>query len=211
MKTNREKVSYCIGLETGKNIRNQFKDLDLKLLLQGFQDAVDDKPAQLTKDEVSTILRALQEQIQAQERAYITEVSETNKEAGEKFLSDNKQKQGIVTLSSGLQYKVISTGDKNSQSPTMLDVVTCHYRGSFIDGKVFDSSYERGQPITIPISRVIPGWAEALKLMKVGDKWQLFVPHYLAYGEAGYGPIQPNSTLVFEMELLGINQNSEVE
>lgn len=204
MKTNREKVSYCIGLETGKNLKNQFKDLDMQLLTEGFMDALKDRTPPLSSEEIRGIMSALYEQIQRQQREYVMQVAENNKKQSETFLEHNKKNSDIVTLSSGLQYKVISSGD--GPSPTMLDAVTCHYRGTLLDGTVFDSTYEKGKPMTFPMNRVIPGWSEALKLMKVGDKWEIFIPPYLAYGDAGYGPqIQPNSTLIFEMELISIN------
>lgn len=205
MKTNREKVSYCIGLETGKNLKNQFKDLDMSLLVEGFQDALEDKTPPLQREEITSIMNSLYEQIQRQQREYVVKVAENNKHQSESFLLENKKNTGVVSLTSGLQYKVLSSG--KGPSPTMMDTVTCHYRGTLVDGTVFDSTYETGKPQTFPMNRVIPGWSEALKLMKVGDKWQVFIPPYLAYGEAGYGPqIQPNSTLVFEMELIAINE-----
>ncbi|HSX04044.1 MAG TPA: FKBP-type peptidyl-prolyl cis-trans isomerase [Rhabdochlamydiaceae bacterium] len=204
MKTNREKVSYCIGLETGKNLKNQFKDLDGTLLLEGFQDALQDRTPPLEREEIKNIMTALQQQVQKQQREFVMQVAQVNMKESETFLEENKKKEGVTTTLSGLQYKVISSGE--GPTPTMMDEVTCHYRGSFINGTVFDSTYEHGKPQTFPLGRVIPGWSEALKMMKVGDKWQLFIPPYLAYGETGYGPqIQPNMTLIFEMELLGIN------
>jgi FKBP-type peptidyl-prolyl cis-trans isomerase FklB len=203
METNREKVSYCIGLETGKNIIGQFKDLDIELLTKGFSDALHKRTPALERDEIHKIMTALSKQVQEQQREYVGELSEKNKADGEAFLNENKSKEGIVALSNGMQYKVLKQG--NGSSPTMHDVVTVHYRGSLIDGTVFDSSYEREEPTKFPVSRVIPGWSEALKMMKVGDKWQVFIPSYLAYGEQGYGPqIEPNSTLIFEMELLEV-------
>jgi FKBP-type peptidyl-prolyl cis-trans isomerase FklB len=204
MKTNREKVSYCIGLETAKNLKNQFKDLDSTLLVQGFEDALQERTPPIERDEIKNIMTALQQQVQRQQREFVMQIAQSNMKESESFLEENKSKPGVVTTHSGLQYKVIASG--NGPSPTMMDEVLCHYRGSFINGNVFDSTYEHGKPATLPLSRVIPGWSEALKMMKVGDRWQLFIPPYLAYGETGYGPqIQPNMLLIFEMELLGIN------
>jgi len=204
MKSNREKVSYCIGLEAGKNIKGQFKDIDDELLKKGFSDALSDKTPALERDEINKILQALQKQVQEQQRVFVEELATKNKEEGEKFLKKNKKEEGVKALPSGLQYKVLQAG--NGENPSMHDEVTVHYRGTLINGAVFDSTYERDQPQQFPVARVIPGWSEALKLMKVGDKWQLFIPSYLAYGETGYGPqIEPNSTLIFEMELLKIN------
>jgi len=204
MKTTKEKVSYCIGLETGRNLQRQFTDMDLELLMKGFQDALTGGEAKLGTEEVQSIMQALRQQIDQQQKQFFSKLSEQNRKEGETFLLENKQKEGVFTLNSGLQYKVVQPG--TGPKPSAADVVTVHYRGSFINGKIFDSSYERGKPHAFPVNRVIPGWSEALQLMRVGDKWQLFVPHYLAYGEAGFGnEIGPCTTLVFEMELLGIN------
>ena len=149
-------------------------------------------------------MTALSKQVQNQQRDYVSDLSEKNKVDGEAFMDENKSKEGIIALPNGLQYKVLQAG--SGPSPTLHDEVTVHYRGTLIDGTVFDSSYEREEPTKFPVSGVIRGWSEALKMMKVGDKWQLFVPSYLAYGEQGYGPqIEPNSTLIFEMELLEVN------
>lgn len=204
MESNREKVSYCIGLESGRNIKSQFKDVDKELLKKGFADALGDKTPPLEREEIQNILQALQEQIQQQQKAYIEHLAEKNKEEGQAFLEENREQEGVVTLPSGLQYRILKEG--TGVSPSMHDTVSVHYRGTLLDGTVFDSTYEKNKPQQFPVSRVIPGWSEALKKMKVGDKWEIFIPSYLAYGETGYGPqIQPNSTLLFEMELLKIN------
>lgn len=205
MNSNREKVSYCIGLETGKNICDQFKDIDLDLLIKGFTDAVTRRTPTLDHEEIKQILQALQAQIQQQQKEFILQISEKNQREGEAFLEKNKSQDGVVSLPSGLQYKILASG--SGSHPTIYDTVTVHYRGQSIDGAVFDSTYEHQKPAKFPLGRVIPGWSEALKMMKVGDKWQIFIPPYLAYGEAGYGPqIEPNMVLIFEMELLAINQ-----
>jgi FKBP-type peptidyl-prolyl cis-trans isomerase FklB len=204
MKSTREKVSYCIGLETGKNLKRQFSDMDVDLLQKGFQDGLADELPQLGQEEIQSIMQALKQQIEQQQRHHYAKVSENNRKEGETFLEENKQKEGVKVLRSGLQYKVLNGG--TGPKPNAGDIVSVHYRGSFINGSIFDSSYERGKPQVFPVSRVIPGWSEALQLMQVGDKWQIFVPHYLAYGEAGFGnEIGPCTTLVFEMELIGIN------
>ncbi len=204
METTKEKVSYCIGLETGKNLKQQFSDMDVSLLSQGIQDALSDTPPRLSTEEIRSILVALRNQIQSQQKQFVTKLSEQNKQEGEAFLSKNKSGEGIVALSNGLQYRVLKQGSGNK--PSLFDVVEVHYKGSFINGKVFDSSYDRGAPQALPVSRLIPGWSEALQLMQVGDKWQLYIPSYLAYGEQGFGPdIGPNCTLIFELELLSIN------
>lgn len=205
MKTTKEKVSYCIGLETGKNLRHQFADMDVEKLKEGLNDGLTDASAKLSQDEIRSILVALRNQMEAQQKQYIEQMAHENKKQGDQFLSLNKDKDGVITLNSGLQYKVIKAG--SGPKPSLFDNVTIHYKGSFIDGKVFDSSFDRGQPQNFAVNKLIAGWSEALQLMQVGDKWQLFVPSYLAYGEHGYGPeIGPNTCLIFEVELLGINQ-----
>ena len=204
MKSTREKVSYCLGLETGRNLQRQFNDMDVELLRKGFEDAIANNNPKLNQDEIQSIMQALRQQVETQQRQFYAKLSEQNREEGENYLENNKATEGVVTLKSGLQYKVLTPG--TGPKPTPADVVSVHYRGSFINGQIFDSSYERGKPQVFPLNRVIPGWSEALQLMHVGDKWQIVVPHYLAYGEAGFGnEIGPNTTLVFEMELLGIN------
>jgi FKBP-type peptidyl-prolyl cis-trans isomerase len=204
MNTPKEKASYCIGLETGKNLKEQFEDIDIDLLAAGFHDAISNSTPKLPAQEIQNVLTAVKHQIDAQQRQYIAKVAHENKLAGEEFLATNKAKPGVKVLPSGLQYKVVNAG--TGATPTLLDEVTIHYKGTFIDGRVFDSSYERGKPHVFPVNRVIPGWSEALQMMKVGDKWEVVIPSYLAYGEAGFAnQIGPNFTLVFEMELLGIN------
>lgn len=204
-KSNKEKASYCIGLEAGNSIRMQFDDIDLELLLNGFQDAIKQTKPKISKEEFQSIMNLLRQQVEQQQKAYISQMAVQNKKAGEEFLAKNKEQEGIHTLPSGLQYKILESGE--GPSPLLTDFVTVHYSGNFITGKVFDSSYEREKPHVFPVNRVIAGWAEALQLMKVGDKWQLFIPSYLAYGEAGFPPhIEPNTTLIFEMKLLGINE-----
>jgi FKBP-type peptidyl-prolyl cis-trans isomerase FklB len=204
MKSTKEKVSYCIGLETGRSLQKQFSDMDSDLLRKGFEDGLANALPKLSQEEVQSIMQALRQQIDQQQRAFIAKMSENNRKEGEDYLEKNKSEDGVVTLKSGLQYKVLQTG--TGAKPSITDVVSVHYRGSFINGQIFDSSYERGKPQVFPVNRVIPGWSEALQLMQVGDKWQIVVPHYLAYGEAGFGnEIPPSTTLVFEMELLDIN------
>jgi FKBP-type peptidyl-prolyl cis-trans isomerase FklB len=207
MNSTKEKVSYCIGLETGKRLKHQFGDMDLERLKQGFLDGSFNSPQALPQEEVQSILAHLQSQVEIQQKAQLAQLSDSNKKQSEMFLQSNKQQEGVVTLSSGLQYKILTSGPESGAHPSILDAVKIHYRGSFIDGRVFDSSFQRNQPATFPLNRVIPGWTEVLQLMRVGDKWQVFIPSYLAYGEAGFGPeIGPNTALIFEMELLAINE-----
>jgi FKBP-type peptidyl-prolyl cis-trans isomerase FklB len=204
-RSSKEKASYCLGLEAGNSLRMQFSDLDVNLILTGFEDAVKRNRPRVSEEEFHNVMTAIKEQVQNQQKAFISQLSQKNKKAQEAFLEDNKKKDGVITLSSGLQYKVLEEG--SGASPMLTDVVKCHYKGYFAEGQVFDSSYARNEPAFFPVDRVIAGWQEALQLMKVGSKWQIFVPSYLAYGEGGYAPhIEPNKLLVFEMELLGINE-----
>jgi FKBP-type peptidyl-prolyl cis-trans isomerase FklB len=206
MNSTKEKVSYCIGLETGKNLRQQFADIDMPLLLEGFEHGLGKANPKLSSQEIATVLTNLRMQMESQQKQYIAQLAEDNKKEGEGFLNLNKQKANVVSLPSGLQYTVISEG--SGEKPSLFDNVSVHYTGKFLDGTVFDSSYQRGEPTVFPVNRVIPGWSEALQLMKEGSKWQIFIPHYLAYGEHGFGrDIGPNTTLTFEMELLSINPN----
>ncbi|MDN3506441.1 MAG: FKBP-type peptidyl-prolyl cis-trans isomerase [Simkaniaceae bacterium] len=205
MESSKEKVSYCIGLETGRNLKGQFQELDKEKLLEGITHTLEGTAPTLEIEEIQKILTALQKQVQEQQKQFVEQISEKNKEDGIKFHQEHKAKAGVTTLPSGLQYEVIKSGT-GEVTPTIHDEVTVHYQGTLLDGKVFDSTYEKDEPQKFPVNRVIPGWSEALKLMKVGDKWKIAIPAYLAYGESGYGPqIQPNATLLFEMELLKIN------
>jgi FKBP-type peptidyl-prolyl cis-trans isomerase FklB len=204
MNTTKEKASYCIGLETGKNLKQQFVDIDHPSLIKGFQDAIANTAPQLKQEEIQSILTSLKQQIELQEREFIAHVAEQNKKISEKFLAENKTKENIITMPSGLQYRVLASG--NGPSPKSIDNVTIHFKGSTMEGHIFENTYEQGKPRSIPVNRVIAGWSEALQLMKVGDKWQLFIPSYLAYGEMGLnGQLGPNIALIFEMELIGIN------
>lgn len=208
MKSTKEKVSYCIGLETGRNLKHQFADMDTSCLLDGFQDALSAANPKLAQEEVQSIMVALRNQVETQQRQHFSRVAEENKKQSEAFFAENKNKEGVISLMSGLQYKILSSGPNSDVHPTPLDFVKIHYRGSFVDGRVFDSSYQRGQPHVFPLNRVIAGWTEILQKMSVGDKWQVFIPPYLAYGEMGFGQeIGPNTALIFEIELLSINEN----
>lgn len=208
MQTTKEKVSYVIGLETGRNLVQQFGEMDFERVLEGIQHGISDTEPRLPQEEIISIIEALKQQIQSKQKEFFTQVSEENKKRSEAFLLENKNKEGIVTLNSGLQYKVLESASKETPRPTALDHVKIHYRGSYIDGKVFDSSYQKGDPLIVGLNQVILGWSEVLQKMQVGDKWQVFIPSYLAYGERGFEPhIGPNVALIFEMELLGINEN----
>ena len=193
-----DSVSYSLGVNIGENIKTQFPDIDLKNFESAIKDVLDDskEPTVSGADAQKTI------------QAYFTKqqakASESIVEEGRKFLAENTKRENVITLESGLQYEVIKSGD--GTKPTLNDQVTTHYHGTLIDGTVFDSSVERGQPASFPVSGVIKGWTEALQLMNVGSKWRLFVPYDLAYGEKGAGPqIGPFTTLIFEVELISIN------
>ncbi len=201
-KNDKEKASYIIGVNIGHNLKQMPMQVDQDLFLKGFKDAISGAKLQLSDDEIRRVMTDLQKEMSAKQAEVMKTVGEKNKKEGEAFLAENKKKEGVKTLASGLQYKVIKEG--TGKSPKATDQVTTHYQGTFIDGIIFDSSYQRGEPATFPVNGVLPGWTEALQLMKVGSKWQLFVPAKLAYGERGQGPIGPNAVLIFTVELLAI-------
>jgi FKBP-type peptidyl-prolyl cis-trans isomerase FklB len=206
--TKKDKVSYAIGMNIGTNLHKQSVDVDPKILQQGLQDALAGGKTLLSEDEARATLTEFQNEMRQKQQEKMQQAGEANKKEGEAFLAANKTKESVVTLPSGLQYKIITAG--TGPKPTAGDSVVCNYRGTLIDGKEFDSSYKRGQPATFPVSGVIKGWTEALQLMPVGSKWQLFVPSELAYGDRGSGPdIGPNATLVFEVELLSIQSKEQ--
>ena len=200
--TEKDKQSYAIGLNIGKSLHRDGVDVEPKVFLQGLQDALAGGKVLLTDDEMKTVMTDLQKDLQQKQAEKRQALIESNKKDGAAFLAANATKPGVVTLPSGLQYKVLVAG--TGPKPSATDSVVCNYRGTLLDNTEFDSSYKRGQPATFPVSGVIKGWTEALQLMPVGSKWQLFIPSDLAYGERGQGPIGPNATLVFEVELLSI-------
>jgi FKBP-type peptidyl-prolyl cis-trans isomerase FklB len=200
--TEKDKQSYAIGLNVGKSLHRDDIDVDPKIVLQGLQDAMADGKVLLTDDQIKTVMTSLQNQVRQKQEEKRQALAESNKKDGAAFLAANATKPGVVTLPSGLQYKVLTAG--TGAKPTATDTVVCNYRGTLLDNTEFDSSYKRGQPMTFPVNGVIKGWTEALQLMPVGSKWQLFIPADLAYGERAQGPGGPNSTLVFEVELMSI-------
>jgi FKBP-type peptidyl-prolyl cis-trans isomerase FklB len=203
LKTDKEKISYSIGMDIGGNLRRGSVEVDPDLLAKGLKDSYGGGKTILTEDQARQALADFQKTLMAKQAETMKVLSEKNKADGEKFLAENAKKEGVKVLPSGLQYKEITPG--TGKSPKTADTVTTHYKGTLIDGTEFDSSYKRGQPATFPVSGVIPGWTEALQLMKEGSKWQLFVPSNLAYGEKGAGQvIGPNATLIFEVELLTV-------
>src|SRR4030042_3271558 len=208
LKDAKDKTSYSMGISIGNNLKNQSVDVNPDIIAQGIKDALTGGERLMTDEEVRDTITALQKEIQTKNNERMKELADKNKKEGEEFLAGNKKKEGVVTLPSGLQYKVIKEGD--GEIPKLTDTVTVNYLGTLIDGTEFDSSYKRGQPVTFPVNGVIPGWPEALQLMKVGSKWQLFIPSNLAYGERGGGRnIGANSTLIFDVELLSIEKAKE--
>ncbi|QDU06633.1 FKBP-type peptidyl-prolyl cis-trans isomerase [Gimesia chilikensis] len=204
LKDQKQKVSYGIGYNLGQNLMRDNLDLDPQVLAKGIMDAMTKQKPQMTEDEIRATLLAFQQQLQKDAQAKMQKAAQENVAKGKKFLADNAKKEGVKTTKSGLQYKVVKSG--SGKTPKLDDRVTTHYRGTLIDGTEFDSSYKRNQPATFPVNGVIGGWTEALQLMKEGDKWQLFIPSDLAYGERGSGPdIGPNEVLIFDIELLKVN------
>ena len=203
LKTDKDKVSYALGMNLGNNLHRDSIDIDTAILLRALKDALAGGKTLLTDAEARAALMQLQTQVRNKQMEKMKVAGEENKKEGDAFLAANKAKEGVITLPSGLEYKVLTQG--TGPKPTATDSVVCNYRGTLINGTEFDSSYKRGQPATFPVTGVIKGWTEALQLMPVGSKWQLFLPAELAYGERGPSPeIGPNSTLVFEVELLSI-------
>lgn len=203
LNTLKDKVSYGIGLNIGKDFKEQEIDVDVNLLARGIKDSIAGTEPALTDAQMQEAFEAFQKEIVAKQEAKNKAAAEKNLKDGEAFMAENGKKEGVVTLPSGLQYKVIEEG--SGKTPAATDTVTVNYRGTLVDGNEFDSSYKRGEPATFPVSGVIPGWTEALQLMKEGAKWQVVIPPALAYGERGAAPvIGPNSTLVFEVELIKV-------
>ena len=204
LENDKQKVSYSFGLVLGKRMQNDLPDLNVDLFMQGVKDAMENKAGLLTDDQVAEVLSKFQRDMQQEQMEKVQKIAEENSKTGADFLAKNKQKEGVVTLESGLQYKVLKEGKGPQPGPN--DVVKVHYTGSLINGEVFDSSVERGEPVTFPLNGVIAGWTEALQLMPTGSKWQLFIPSELAYGANGNRSIGPNETLLFDVELLGIEK-----
>jgi FKBP-type peptidyl-prolyl cis-trans isomerase len=223
LKTPKDKASYAVGLNVGKGLgaqlRQQSVEVDQAILLRGMKDALAGGKTLLTDDEVKAALTQLQTEVRArqQEKMKVEQekmkvAGDANKKEGDEFLAANKTKEGVVTLPSGLQYKILTEG--TGPKPTATDTVSCNYRGTLINGTEFDSSYKRGQPASFPVTGVIKGWTEALQLMPMGSKWQLFVPSDLGYGDRGADPhsgIGPGATLIFEVVLLSIQAKDKAE
>ncbi len=212
LKTQKEKTSYAVGVQIGNGLKRQELPVDPAILARGLRDAMNGAKLALTDDEMKTVLtqlqtemRAKQQEMMAKQQAEAKEKGAANRQEGEAFLAANKSKEGVVTLPDGMQYKILKEG--NGPKPTASDTVTCNYRGTLINGTEFDSSYKRGQPSSFPVGGVIKGWTEALQMMPVGSKWQLWIPADLAYGDTPRGgDIQPGDTLIFEVELISIGE-----
>ncbi len=203
--TTRDKASYSLGFHMGTTLRTQFADLDIVVFTQALRDAFNNYTPRLKSEEMQTILDAIQGEMMQKQKQFIAKMADENKKSAEQFLEKNKTEKDIVALPNGLQYKVLTAGGREGASPTSFDSVIIHYQAAFLNGTIFESTYEEGQPKKIAVNQMIPGWSEALKMMHVGDKWQVFVPSYLAYGESGYPPvIGPNALLIFDIELLSI-------
>jgi FKBP-type peptidyl-prolyl cis-trans isomerase FklB len=208
LKTPKDRTSYAIGMNLGKGLQKDAVDVDMNILVQGLKDGLAGGNTLLTDSEARATMIAIQNSVRQKQQAKMQEAGAGNLKEGAAFLAANKTKPGVVALPSGLQYKILKEG--SGPKPSADDSVVCNYRGTLLDNTEFDSSYKRGQPATFPLNRVIKGWTEALQLMPVGSKWQLFVPPDLAYGSNGAGnTIGPNATLVFEVELVSIQPKSK--
>lgn len=205
LKTRKDSVSYAIGFNIGQSFKTQKIEADPAIMAAAMNDVLNGKETKLTEEQAQQCWMSYQQEMMAVAEKDRQDQGVKNKEAGEKFLAENKTKDGVITTESGLQYKVIKMGD--GPKPTKTDKVKVHYKGTLIDGKQFDSSYDRGEPAVFPVTGVIPGWTEALLLMPVGSKWEVYLPSAIAYAERGAGQdIGANATLIFTVELLGIEK-----
>ena len=198
------KESYSMGYQFGRSLKSQGLSLDLDVYTSGIRDALGEAKPQLSQEEMQKAIVEVQNRVAAGRQKEFKEAAEKNLAEGKTFMEANAKKEGVKTLPSGLQYKVLAEG--KGGMPKLTDEVTVNYRGALVDGTEFDSSYSRGNPLTFRVDKVIRGWSEALPLMKEGSKWQLFIPPGLAYGERGSGRIPPNSTLIFDVELISIKR-----
>ncbi len=204
LETNSEKVSYGMGIVFAERLKHDLPELELEQFIEGFrQGHSGEDEARLTRDEIQAAMMEYQQEIQAQQEREIEEIATKNREAGEQFLAENAEREGVMTTESGLQYEVLEQGDGDKPGPT--DQVKVHYTGELLSGEVFDSSRERGEPVTFGLNQVIDGWTEGLQLMNEGSRFKLYIPSNLAYGPGGNMSIGPNETLVFDVELLEVN------
>ncbi len=206
LKEQKDKESYSLGYQFGQSLKKQGVDINLQIYISGIQDALGGKEPQMKPEEIQATVMGLHQRVMSAREKAVKEQAAKNLNEAKAFLEENKNKEGIKTLASGLQYKILTEG--SGKIPKATDTVTVQYRGTMMDGTEFDSSYRRGKPVTFKVDELIPGWREALQLMKEGSKWQLFIPPELAYRETEQGPIPPNSTLIFEIELLSIGGGS---
>jgi len=208
LKDPKDKESYSLGYQFGENLKKQGMEINLEVYTSGIRDSLGGKEPLLSTEEIRASIKGIQQRLSGERLKKTKELASKNLAGGKAFLAENSKKEGVKTLPSGLQYKIVMDGV--GPMPKASDTVTVHYRGTLIDGTEFDSSYKKEQPATFRVDGVIRGWTEALQLMKTGSKWQLFIPPELAYGESGAGrQIQPNSTLIFEMELISVNAPSK--
>ena len=202
LETEEQKLGYIIGMDIGKSLREQGAEVDLESLINAIRTTFGGEEALLTDEQAAEIRQAYIQKRQAEQQAETAEAAGANLAEGQKFLAENKDKEGVQVTESGLQYKVLTMGE--GAKPSATDTVKVHYRGTLLDGTEFDSSYARNEPISFALNRVIAGWTEGVQLMPVGSKFMFYIAPELGYGEAGGGPIPPNATLIFEVELLDI-------
>jgi FKBP-type peptidyl-prolyl cis-trans isomerase FklB len=204
LKTDKDKFSYALGMNFGVNLRKQGLDLDSAVFAKAFAEAFNTGKTAMSEEDMAAILTAAAQQIHAKQAAEDAAKAEQAQKEGEKFLAENKAREGVVTLPSGLQYKILQQG--TGEKPTLEDTVSCNYKGTLIDGTVFDASAQHGGPVSFQVKGVIAGWTEALQLMPTGSKWQLFIPANMAYGADAPPEIGPNATLIFEVELVSVKK-----
>jgi len=205
--TDEAKLGYSLGVTLGQSLVQDVEDLDLESFTQALEDVYAGDDLAMSEEAMAKSLQQFQQQAMAKRQEAAKAEANANLEAGQEFLAENADKEGVTTTDSGLQYKVLEAGD--GATPSAGDTVKVHYEGKLLDGTVFDSSYERGEPVSFQVGQVIPGWQEALKMMSVGDTWMVYIPADLAYGSSGQGPIGPNETLTFKVELLDVNPDAD--
>ncbi len=209
LKGPKEKLSYALGMDLANQVTRQGIDINPDLFVRGFKDIFAGGKTLMTEEQVRAAIKEMQGEMEKKQQAQLAILAEKNKAESKAFMEKNKTVEGVVTLPSGLQYKIVKAGDGKKPQPD--DTVVCNYRGALTNGTEFDSSYKRNEAVTFPVKGVIKGWKEALPLMPVGSKWQLFIPPDLAYGENGFAGIPPNSALVFEVELLSIKEKTAAD
>lgn len=202
--SDQERLGYSLGVTLGQSIQQDVSDLDIDAFTQAIRDVYSGDELALSDQEMSETLSQFQQQAQQERAAEKEKRAEANQAEGKAYLEENAEKDGVTVTDSGMQYRELESGDGDSTSPSAEDTVKVNYEGKLIDGTVFDSSYERGEPVSFRVGQVIEGWQEALQLMSVGDKWEIVIPSELAYGAQGQGPIGPHETLIFEVELLDV-------